>query len=132
MRIGLFVATSIAMLAACEASDQTAVATKAPETDSELALVRSWAAEVRSTAVDPTPPRQSQNLPSVATMLEGLERRLENDPDDVTGWTLLAASYANVGRMSDARRAKAKAVELGADPEVIERQILAAHTGSSR
>lgn len=132
MRLGLFVATSIAMLAACESTDQTAVETKAPIEESELALVQSWAAEAGSTAVAPAPQRPPQNLPSVATLLDGLEQRLENHPDDVKGWTLLAASYANVGRMSDARRAKARAVELGADPQDIDRQILAAHTGSGR
>ena len=132
MRLRIFVATSIAMLAACEPSEKTTVRTELPVKDSDLALVQSWAAEARSSSVDATSPRPSQNLPSVATMLDGLEQRLAAHPDDVKGWTLLAASYANVGRMSDARRAKARAVELGADPQVIERQILAAHIGSGR
>ena len=132
MRLGIFVATSIVMLAACESSKRTVVEAGAPVQDSDLAIVRSWAAEARPAAADLTMPGQSQDLPSVAMMLDGLERRLANSPDDVKGWRLLAASYAHVGRMNDARRAKAKAVDLGADPLEIEKQILAAHAGFGR
>ena len=50
---------------------------------------------------------------SVGSLLEGLERRLELEPNDGGGWLLLAKSYQHLDRIEDARVAYAKAVALG-------------------
>ena len=56
-------------------------------------------------------------VPSVATMVVGLEERLAEQPDDGKGWLLLAKSYQFLGREEDARNAYRKADALGtADP----------------
>lgn len=50
---------------------------------------------------------------SIASLLDGLEARLEEDPDDGKGWLLLAQSYEVLGRVDDARLAYEKAAALG-------------------
>ena len=52
-------------------------------------------------------------VPSVATMVVGLEERLAKEPDDGKGWLLLAKSYDFLGRKEDARAAYKKADALG-------------------
>jgi cytochrome c-type biogenesis protein CcmH/NrfG len=65
-------------------------------------------------------------------MLSGLEDRLALAPDDLKGWTLLATSYAYVGRLDDARSAQNVAIALGADASTLEQQVLAAHASAMR
>lgn len=132
MRTRMLVITVIATLSACESSEPTLIETDVIRQDPDLAAVQSWAAAAEDVEADAGAVARPTSQPSVAAMLGGLERRLAESPQDVKGWTLLATSYAHVGRMSDARHAKAKAVELGADADALEQQILAAHTGSSR
>lgn len=50
---------------------------------------------------------------SVAVMLERLETRLQDEPDDAGGWLLLAKSYDHLGRKDDAIAAYEKARALG-------------------
>jgi hypothetical protein len=50
---------------------------------------------------------------SIGNLLAGLEKRLENEPDDAGGWLLLAKSYQHLDRIADAKIAYAKAVALG-------------------
>jgi hypothetical protein len=50
---------------------------------------------------------------SVASMLERLEKRLQDEPDDAGGWLLLAKSYDHLGRTDDAIAAYEKARALG-------------------
>lgn len=52
-------------------------------------------------------------LPSVADMLEKLEKRLEREPDDASGWDLLGRSYEFLGRHEDAKVAFARSAGLG-------------------
>ena len=56
---------------------------------------------------------QSEKAASVASLLTGLETRLEENPDDGKGWLLLAQSYELLGRVDDARAAYDKATALG-------------------
>lgn len=63
-------------------------------------------ANAQSTAPD-------KKIDSVGKLLEGLERRLELDPEDAGDWLLLAKSYRHLDRIHDARVAYAKAVALG-------------------
>ncbi|WDI31309.1 c-type cytochrome biogenesis protein CcmI [Hyphococcus flavus] len=48
-------------------------------------------------------------------MVSGLAARLENEPDDLEGWTMLARSYAVLGRMQESAEAYARAAELAPD-----------------
>lgn len=132
MRLGVLIAMSAAMLTACESSQRNAVEVEPLARDPELAAVYAWTASAQPGDFDSKALPDPVDVPSVATMLDGLERRLAESPDDLKGWSLLAASYAHVGRMDDARRAQDRAVELGADPLLLEQQILAAHAGSAR
>lgn len=74
---------------------------------------------------------KKHNAAPVSDLVAGLEARLESNPDDAGGWTLLAQSYAFTGRMLEAKDAGARAVALGANEEHIESLLLAAHTRTS-
>ncbi|MDH4125007.1 MAG: hypothetical protein OEV69_05165 [Gammaproteobacteria bacterium] len=67
---------------------------------------------VHSTATKPGTGK-TDGVPSVASLLTGLEERLQNSPDDGKGWLLLAKTYQHLGRNHDARIAYDKAVALG-------------------
>lgn len=93
----------------------------------EQATVDRWLGERRelATVADPTAERAA---PPVEQLLSGLEQRLEQTPADRAGWSLLAQTYAFLGRMDEARDAAARAVELGAEAEQLQRRLVAAHT----
>ncbi len=93
--------------------------------DRDLARVHAWASPP-ATIVEKTPARTAE-LDSVGSLLAGLENRLQEQPDDLKGWSLLAQSYAFVGRMEDAYSAIDRAVALGADRVPLERRVSAAH-----
>lgn len=48
-------------------------------------------------------------------MVSGLAARLENEPDDLEGWTMLARSYAVLGRMQESADAYERAAALAPD-----------------
>lgn len=48
-------------------------------------------------------------------MVSGLAARLENEPDDLEGWTMLARSYAVLGRMQESANAYERAAALAPD-----------------
>ena len=50
---------------------------------------------------------------SIATMVEGLEARLEKEPGDMKSWVLLGRSYYHLQRPDDAKAAFDKAKALG-------------------
>jgi len=54
-----------------------------------------------------------KSQPPVEEMLHGLERRLEQEPDDAKGWNLLGRSYDYLGRSEKAEAAFARAAALG-------------------
>ena len=54
----------------------------------------------------------SASLQQIAAMVDGLAARMKERPDDAEGWTMLARSYAVLGRFADAEPAYAKAVAL--------------------
>jgi len=60
---------------------------------------------------------------SVASLVGGLEDRLQAEPDDGKGWLLLAKSYRYLGRMDDAREAYRKADALGEGDPVVAEQL---------
>lgn len=51
----------------------------------------------------------------IENMVEGLAARLENEPDDLEGWTMLARSHAVLGDMQKSADAYAQAIELAPD-----------------
>lgn len=57
---------------------------------------------------------------SVASMIEGLTKRLQDDPDDAKGWLLLAQSYKHLGRTADAIEAYRNAKALGMSDDGLE------------
>ena len=97
--------------------------------DDELTIVRDWATD-ESPAPSPAMTTEAASVPPVEDMIAGLEARLAADPDDVEGWSLLAQSYAYIGRMSDAREAVDRAVLLGAERAALEERVRRAHVGT--
>jgi cytochrome c-type biogenesis protein CcmH len=59
-------------------------------------------------------------MPDIDTMIQRLETRLAANPNDVKGQTMMARSYANLGRNDDALKAWHKVLEL--EPGNIEAQ----------
>jgi hypothetical protein len=56
---------------------------------------------------------EGKSLPAVEDMLGQLEQRLEREPDDAKGWSLLGRSYEFLGRTKEAEAAFARAEALG-------------------
>lgn len=65
-------------------------------------------------------------IASVPSLIGGLEKRLESNPDDARGWALLAQSYAFTGRLDAAERALQRAVALGADETDLRQRVQSA------
>ena len=55
-------------------------------------------------------------LPPMAELVEGLDARLQEQPDDPAGWYLLGQSYMSLGRYADARRAFSEGLALDPAP----------------
>lgn len=55
----------------------------------------------------------AQDLPAVAELVTGLERKLENNPDDLQGWVLLGRSYHHLQNWTKATEAFEQAKKLG-------------------
>jgi len=51
----------------------------------------------------------------IAAMVEGLAKRLKEQPDDATGWAMLGRSYMALGRQADALAAYQQVVKLQPD-----------------
>ena len=64
------------------------------------------------------------SLGSVASMVEGLAARLENEPDDADGWILLARSYIHIDRPADALDAYEHARALGKTDANLEAELV--------
>lgn len=108
-----------ALLAACESSsgDRSVAA-------AQTGPARAWLDGV----AENKPASANYDLAPVSEMIIGLQRRLEDQPDDLKGWQLLAQSYAYTGDMQNARSAAERAVQLGADEATMSTAILSAHT----
>ncbi len=71
-------------------------------------------------ALDPArtapPPAQASLSPEqIDAMVARLAERMQNNPDDMQGWLMLARSYRTLGRYEDAAKAYAKAEKVIAD-----------------
>lgn len=60
-------------------------------------------------------PAASPEIAHIAAMVDKLTARLQAQPDDAVGWTMLARSYIVLGRPADAVPAYARAVALKGD-----------------
>ena len=74
-------------------------------------------------AVVPTESQSAHNgkqLPDVGKMVEKLEQRLKEDPENAEGWQMLGRSYMYMQRFSDAASAYEKALALdGKNAEIL-------------
>lgn len=68
-----------------------------------------------STMTQPVAEEPTTSAPPVSSLVDGLQARLEENPEDVNGWALLAQSYAFMVDGPRAEEAIANAVELGFD-----------------
>ena len=67
-------------------------------------------------------PTKNSNAGSIASLVDGLVAKLDQNPDDGENWLLLARSYEYLGRDADAASAYERATELGVtDAELAER-----------
>lgn len=71
----------------------------------------------------PAPRSEDRKAASVTDLLAGLERRLQEDPEDAKGWLLLARSYDHLGRREDAATAYEKAAGLGLADDALEARL---------
>lgn len=63
----------------------------------------------------PPPPAEQQfSAQDIERMVSGLAAKLENEPDNLQGWAMLARSYRQMGRMPDAVRAYERVVSQDA------------------
>lgn len=68
--------------------------------------------------------RAGQSTGSVSSLLEGLEDRLEREPDDAGSWLLLAKSYQHLDRPADAAVAYERAKALGKSDAALEKLLI--------
>ena len=64
------------------------------------------------------------SLGTVASLVDGLKARLEDNPEDAGGWLLLARSYQHVGQHTDALAAYTRAQALGKTDIELEASLL--------
>lgn len=65
-------------------------------------------------------PTKKEKTASVGDLIGGLERRLEENPNDGKGWLLLAKSHDHLGNTAAAWSAYARAQELGTSDDALE------------
>ena len=75
----------------------------------------------------------ASRVASVPSLIDGLERRLESEPENASGWALLAQSYSFVGESELAETALRRAIDLGLDETDLRARVISAqrdpHTG---
>jgi hypothetical protein len=68
----------------------------------------------------------------VSSLIDGLVKRLEKEPNDGNGWALLAQSYAFIGEQHAAEKATARAIALGIDETTLRERLEQIGDSSSR
>ena len=64
--------------------------------------------------------RDGSKMPPIEMMVDGLAARLQQQPDDLEGWVILARSYVSIKRFDEAMDAYAQAVRLDGDnPQIL-------------
>lgn len=62
---------------------------------------------------------EAEQMHSMEEAVAGLERRLEEHPDDVQGWQMLGRSYVNMRRFDKAAEAYKRVVDLAGGDDVV-------------
>jgi cytochrome c-type biogenesis protein CcmH len=70
---------------------------------------------VQQAQTSPSQPAQSQSVASIEEMVSVLAARLQQQPDDVKGWVMLARSYSIMKRYSEAAAAYKNVLRLGGE-----------------
>ena len=123
------VVPALLMLCACN-EEQSQISTQ--EVIAVSSELNSWLDADDSKAASDRTADTKKDVPPVGDMISGLESRLAANPDDGNGWSLLAQSYAFVGRMDDAKMATEKAVALGVDESQLQARVVNAHREALR
>ena len=89
----------------------------------ELSNVRAESTASGMTSMSAQQANAGDKVGSVTSLLNGLEARLAENPDDAKGWLLLAQSYDHLGRSDDARPAYEKAAALGLTDAALEDRL---------
>lgn len=111
--------------ASCSHDPSGAAADRARPSDVDT--VREWAIR-KATAGRASPATEhTPGIAPVEDLIGRLEQRLAATPDDVDGWSLLAASHAYIGTLDKAAVARNRAIELGADPAALDARVVAAY-----
>jgi len=64
--------------------------------------------------------KQQFSEQEVSNIIESVEQRLKENPNDIEGWQVLSRSYVSLGRFEDAKRALKKLIELkGESPDLL-------------
>ena len=71
-------------------------------------------------AMPSTAAAKKEKTASVGDLIGGLERRLEENPNDGKGWLLLAKSHDHLGNTAAAWSSYARAKELGTSDDALE------------
>jgi cytochrome c-type biogenesis protein CcmH len=66
---------------------------------------------------------EADRMEMIGGMVEGLAERLEENPDDLQGWTMLIRSYRILGREEDAKAAQTRALEAFSDNSDAQAQL---------
>lgn len=70
-----------------------------------LAAALTYLALGNPAAINPPAPQQQFTNADIERMVAGLAAKLENEPDNIKGWAMLARSYKAMGRLPEALRA---------------------------
>ena len=62
--------------------------------------------------LDPNGPQNRPTAQDIDRMVEGLERKLQKEPDNLQGWVMLGRSYKMLGRRQEAEQAFERAMPL--------------------
>jgi cytochrome c-type biogenesis protein CcmH len=73
------------------------------------------AAPPETSAADSSQPDSQMTQPNIQANVAALEKRLQQNPNDVQGWTMLGRSYTSMEKYQEASDAYAKATALKSD-----------------
>jgi len=95
--------------------DQTITVATSPSLDSIAWPGESTMTQPAAATTRPAAESSTTSVAPVPSLIAGLRARLEENPEDVKGWALMAQSYAFMGDGPGAEEAITRAVELGFD-----------------
>ena len=78
-----------------------------------------------NSSIPSTATTKREKTVSVGDLIGGLERRLEESPNDGKGWLLLAKSHDHLGNTAAAWSSYARAKELGSSDDALEIKLAA-------